>query len=352
MTAKNTIHILFGFIILLASACDKELKTPIPKDIYVCGTIDKGPITQACYWKNGNLIQLGDGTTPSVAVAIKVKPNGDVVVAGTSGDDPRTAVYWLNGNMVKVTDGQNDADVQNLLLRGDSIILCGSEIYNGELSAAVWFKSTVVPGFNAYYSGGQGVFTDIKMNGSEVAAVGHEVYNNNKVAIYVDRVNGGGRKLLSDSNTNTLATALDIKNGEVFISGEEDNGNANGGYNGIYWRNGVKRVLANSFGTINISTRNILFQNNNLYISGTKFDGTNFRPIVNTNSSQQFYMSPNGSDNACRGLSVIGDKIFMASTEFSNAATPVSSAVYWTNGGPTYLQPSNASAVDIFVTEQ
>jgi hypothetical protein len=350
MNTKKPIHILLGLIILFASACDKELKTPIPKDIYVCGTINQGQVTQACYWKNGSLIKLGDGITPSVAVAINVKPNGDVVVAGTSGDDPRTAVYWLNGNMVKVTTGQNDADVRGLLLRGDSIILCGSEVYNGELSAAVWFKSTVVPGFNAYYSGAQGIFTDIKMNGSEVAAVGNETYNNKQVALYVDRVNGGGRKLLADSFTNTFATALDIKNGEVFIAGQEDNGNANGGYNGIFWRNSVKQNLANNPGTLNISTRNILFQNNNLYISGTKFDGTNFRPIIYTNGSQQSYTSPNASDNLCKGLSVIGDKIFMASTEYSNAATPIGTAVYWTNGSPTYLLPSNASAIDLFVT--
>jgi hypothetical protein len=341
MYSKKILHLLLGITILFASACDKELKIQVPKDIYVAGSYQEGQLTQACYWKNGTLVKLGDGTKPSVAVSIRVKPNGDVVVAGTSGDDPRTAVYWLNGTITNVTNGQADADVRGLLVNGDSIILCGSEVYDGELSAAVWFKSNVVIGFNTYYTGASGTFTDVKMNGTHVAAVGYEIYNNNKVALYVDRVNGGGRTLLADSNINTLATALDIKNGEVFIAGVEDNGNASGGYNGVYWRNGVKRLLANNQGTLNVSTQNILFQNNNLYISGSKFDGTNFRPIIYTNGSQQSFTSPNGSDNLSSGLSVIGDKIFMAATEFSNAATPISSAVYWTNGAPTYLQPNN-----------
>jgi hypothetical protein len=352
MNTKKAIHILLGAIILFTSACDKEPKTPVPKDIYIAGTYQDGQLTQACYWKNGNMVKLGDGSTPSEAVNIFVKPNGDVVVAGTSGDDPRTAVYWLNGTMTKVTNGQADAEVRGLLVRGDSIILCGSEVYNGELSAAVWFKSSVVPGFNAYFSGALGVFTDIKMNGNEVAAVGYETYNNNKVAIYVDRVNGGGRKLLADSMTTTLATALDIKNGEVFIAGEEANGNASGGYNGVYWRNGIKRTLANKTGTVNLSTRNILFENGNIYIAGTKYNGANFIPVVYTNGGEQSYISPNSGDNLVRGLAVVGTKIFITSTEYIGATTLVGSAVYWNNGAPTYLQPNNSSAYDIFVTTQ
>jgi hypothetical protein len=98
---------------------------PDQKDIYMAGyvySIDP-PWNIACYWKNGQLINLTDGSKPAIAKSIYVT-EGHVFVAGTMDNQ---AVYWKDGELVSLTTQGTLSIANSIFVRGNDVHVGGSE---------------------------------------------------------------------------------------------------------------------------------------------------------------------------------------------------------------------------------
>ena len=107
-------------IVLVFCSCQKEISHEVVNtevDVYVAGFEEKGSGYVAKYWKNGQAIELTDGTTNAAATSISVSGN-DVYVCGSIEGN---AVYWKNGNPVTLGAGN-----------ATSITVSGNDVYVAE----------------------------------------------------------------------------------------------------------------------------------------------------------------------------------------------------------------------------
>lgn len=96
-------------------------------DKYFVG-IYSNSIFNACYWKNGTLVDLSDHTNSSVATCIFVE-NENVYVGGREliGSSFYSAVFWKNGVKTVITDGTFDAYVDDIAAVNSDVFLVYTE---------------------------------------------------------------------------------------------------------------------------------------------------------------------------------------------------------------------------------
>jgi len=101
-------------------------------DVYVSGSAWKGR-QRATYWKNGEEVTLIDGTEKNAYASSIVVDVNDVYVAGWAGDDVglvggtgSIAMYWKNGQRVELTDGSNYAHATSIAFFGGDVFVSGN----------------------------------------------------------------------------------------------------------------------------------------------------------------------------------------------------------------------------------
>jgi hypothetical protein len=94
-------------------------------DVYMAGHIytPGEPMVTACYWKNGERINLTDGTVNAIAKSIFVTGD-DVYVAGMIDNQ---AVYWKDGEPVVLTTGEVQSMANAIFVKGNNVHVGGHE---------------------------------------------------------------------------------------------------------------------------------------------------------------------------------------------------------------------------------
>jgi hypothetical protein len=345
---KKLISALFTFVIVVTfTACKKENKANVAKDVYVSGYTVANNVTRACYWKNGSIILLGDGLIPSQANDIKVASNGDVYVCGTIKKDPDIAVYWKNGVQKNITDGINNAEAFGIYVTGDSVFIAGSQYYDQVLSPVYWYRSeNNMPGSNNFFTGQGGAFYDITFANNKIFACGYEIYNGNNVPLYIDN---GFRNLLANSNKYGNAKSIVVDNNIVYIAGNISN--SLGGIDAVYWQNNTQINLTNN--EQNANTNGIVRANAFTYLVGNVHASNLYvcafwKKKSAVDPSNGSGLNTNQKSNIGADVKVIGEDIFVVATETDITNTPI----VYKNTAPTRIVGNDAIATGLWVTEQ
>jgi hypothetical protein len=89
-------------------------------DIYMAGYVGAWPNVAACYWKNGNRINLADNAT---ATSIFVTDK-HVYVSGTINDQ---AVYWKDDEVIALTTAGTSSRANSIFVNGEDVHVAGHQ---------------------------------------------------------------------------------------------------------------------------------------------------------------------------------------------------------------------------------
>lgn len=206
-------------------------------DVYVAGWQSKAGKSIAIYWKNGQPVELTDGTEDAQATGIVVD-GGNVYVAGW---EKQTAKYWKNGQPIALTDGKNTANAYSIAVAGGSIYVSGTEV-NGSIYVAKYWKDgqpvNISSGIDQAYG------RSIAIEGNDVYVAGYEGDYDNTNAFYWKN---GNKVSLMNPNNLSIATSVAVWGGNVYVAGYEYGPNSQ--FRAKYWKNGQPVFLSSPSGT-------------------------------------------------------------------------------------------------------
>jgi len=356
-------------ISILLFGCQKEVSTELSNtntssqlDVYVAGYEEKGSYNVAKYWKNGQAVELTDGTRNAWTSSITVV-GSDVYVAGgeekTAVPGDYNALYWKNGNPVTLSD---DGDAISIAVSGNDVYVAGSlRIYSGTESvhACYWKNGNVtllpdntrsgdpeerypitsksslansifISGGDIYIAGGERVGRETSPS-SGIDCIS-AVYWKNGNEVYL--IKGGyGSSLADEANS-------------IFVAGQDVY--ACGALEAQYWKNGTYFYLAGSGPSSGLRTEanSICVSGSDVYVAGTQSDGepvqgyfgTSYRDVAKYWKNGIAVNLSDGTKEAyATSIAVSGNDVYVAGGEEKTAGTGDYVAKYWKNGSPVIL---------------
>ena len=204
-------------------------------DVYVVVQEDVwGNGEVAHYWKNGNLVELTDGSNGSTASSIVIS-GSDVYVAGigyggvsANGSSIEVGEYWKNGTPVVLSDATTDVETSSIAVSGGNVYVAATQYDISSINgvgngiAKYWKNKSPI---NLTDGSKDATANSIAMSGNDVYVAGNE----GKVAKYWKN---GSPVNLTDGLVYSVANAIVISGNDVYVAGQA-NGLA------TYWKNGV-----------------------------------------------------------------------------------------------------------------
>lgn len=328
MRSKLLYHILL--IVLIVASCKKsdnkiEVKNPDPEsDIYITGSVSNtSNVTTAAYWKNGVETLLNSSSSKSSASGITVQSN-DTYISGTREvNNQLIACYWKNGNVIDLTTTAV-ISVGNPLINGGDLYIIGQE-YNSTTPGrdAIYWKNGVkiyLPVNNSDYSG----TTGIAANGNDIYITGFIKENGNLQAVVWKN---GVLNKLPYSNTNIYnsdANCIAIVGNDVYVGGNEYNQQNYLLNSSVCWKNGIISSTISGAAIFGM-----MVKGSDIYTSGGDAALTKAMYWKNGNATT---LNSGTAQFVAKGIIVYQNDIYVIGGGF---ASP--SYIYWKNGMPIKL---------------
>ncbi len=348
LSNKYLLSVAIWILVLLATSCKKDKQTTddekreIKTDVYIAGYESNGTRNMAKLWKNGESINITDGTKDASALSVVVSGD-DVFVAGyESNGNKRVAKVWKNGVATLLTDGSNDAVVYTLFVSGKEIYAGGYEQNGSSHIPIIWKNGQVLFRMEQSATNFGSFITSLYVSGNDVYASG-AVYNSSSSSFPTVWKNGEELYTLSnESSYRARANAISIQNGNIYVAGSLD-------YKACIWKNGTPVYISTLYG---IAQSIFVTPDNDVYYSGfEELGGNSYIGVAKIWKNGAPTILTDGGQNAnAYAIWVAGTDIYAAGFE-SNGSKAV--AKLWKNGKATALSNGNetATAQSIFINQ-
>ena len=338
MTMKKNLLLLAGITSLMFASCttsnDAEPSsnnpTPGPVDVYVAGMKYPDVATEknkAVYWKNNVATYLTDGTRFASAEKIRVVGN-DVYVMGIENNEQNRRRYklWKNGTAVTFLSNELST-VFDFWVDGNDIYAVGKN----EASQVAYWKN----GVQNILTNNDGTNTvgAIKVVNGDLYIAGYDISSGGLTYWK----NGVANPMTGLENNSQIPSidGIDVIGNDVYVIGNYaayNNGSSTGApQHGVYWKNGDLNVVG-----IDIFTRGISVSNNDVYISGSDYNGACY-----FKNGERFALS--------NGVLATEIKVFNGNLYVSGTLSNPKTGLLWINGVQSSYQ--NAEAKDLFVVQ-
>ena len=338
-------------IVLVFCSCQKEISHEVVNtevDVYVAGFEEKGSGYVAKYWKNGQAIELTDGTNDAAASSIFFSGN-DVYVCGSIDGN---AVYWKNGNPVTLGDGN-----------ATSITVSGNDVY-----VAGWLRQTPAEGIRACYWKNGNItllpYNTRSDNYWDNYPISSKSSLANSIFIYRSDVYIAGGEQISRMTSPypspsyaSCISAVYWKNGNetylikgpyagsyadeaysIFVDGQDVY--ACGALEARYWKNGTSVYLPGE------TAKSIYVSDGDVYVAGSQPNGQQvqtyfgifYRDVAKYwKNGNPVNLSDGTKDAYPTSIAVSKEDVYVAGYEETTAGDRDYVAKYWKNGNPVML---------------
>lgn len=272
-------------------------------DVYVAA-----PAMGVIYWKNGQatLLSTTQGNTGG-AYGIAVADT-HVYVGGYThfSIHPGTeAAYWRNGTKTALTSRNNPGEVRALVMSGSDLYIGG-----GEDHKPAYWKNGVRHSLGTY--SGYARVNALAISGNDVYAAGYQAGPNNDERVVYWK-NGVETVLSTSGPVDKGAASIAVSGNDVYVCGT-DSGHA------VYWKNGLRVMLARFAGPEPKMANAIAVAGGNVYVVGSD-EGQ----AVYWKDGVKFTLPKQGLRAAATAITFYQSDVYIGGIDGN---TPV----YWKNG--------------------
>jgi len=319
-------------------------------NVYIGGSISTNYGQRPIIWKNGDSSHLaGYGSVNDMVVQ-----NNHVYVAGAmaNGGSLTYPGYWKDG--IQHIFSKNGA--------GQAIAVIGNDIYVAgyiethdnldHIEARLWKNGIEIPLSNPFSgSGGQitsSIATGIDVHNGQVFICGTASNNLYFSSAMVWQADGTGIAYSTPSkngltDTTTTATRIKFQGNDMYICGLTSFEFGNSFL--TYWKNGIP-VMQSTPNLTNSSYSSIAIMGTDVYTTG--IDGANL--LINAaywKNNIETLLSPNAGSGR---LAILGNDIYVVGDTFVGPNFLLPTPAYWLNGNLVILPaPSNTTATAISI---
>jgi hypothetical protein len=330
--------------------------------VYIAGSYinDGTDIGNACYWKNGELIDLDSGGYHSYAVSVFVSGN-DVYVCGKyrydDVNDLWTICYWRNGERIDIVSGYDDTSVDDIIVSGNDIYICGQVSDAGGNETAYYWKNGVSTVLNS--DGEDASTTNLYVSGDDVYVSGYYYETDTYVGSTHDLIpcmwitDGTKYDLDAGAEDYTVATGIYLNESDIYICGYFSS-EADDEMKACYWDDTEGAFTQLDSGGEESYPSAIFILNNDIYIGGAYYTGSVWTACywqngvliealsASYNMAESIFVTSNGTVYMCGYLR----EGFFPDED--------SKACYWLNNEIFFLEDNGSTAAgaeSIFVVE-
>lgn len=263
----------------------------VNNDVYISGSSNY----KACYWKNGNIVYLPEG---SEAHDIKVV-GADVYAAG---ENNYVACYWKNGVKTSLAESQNESRAYAISVVGNDVYVSGTQSLGkyGYNFLAFYWKNNEAVILDDY----QGFAYDILSSGNDIYVAGDAYKENSSNSNYFAYwKNDVGIYVSLEKDQNKIYTyGLTVVNNDVYVAGYIHSYMI---HEAAYWKNGKTHLLFNASGSQRTDANDIEVVDNSVFVCGSEeAENQPVKPKIWVNNKETF-LSGDIKEGVALGICVV-----------------------------------------------